>query len=61
MKNKNDTPLRKKCDCGNTVKNHHLLSDECWGRRERRRAFIKKRKSGTHTAWKNPKFVEERE
>jgi protease II len=26
-------PLRKKGDCGKSVKNHHWLCDKCWGRR----------------------------
>ena len=26
--------LRKRCDCGRKVENHHYLCDKCWGIRE---------------------------
>ena len=29
-------PLRKNCDCGNEVKNHHFLCDKCWGKRKKK-------------------------
>ena len=38
MKKKADKPLRNRCDCGAKVKNHHLLCDDCWGRRARQKA-----------------------
>jgi hypothetical protein len=31
------TPIRKKCDCGHKVTDHHFLCNACWGKRERKR------------------------
>lgn len=30
-------PMRKKCDCGEKVINHHWVCDDCWGKREKER------------------------
>lgn len=37
-------PLRKKCDCGRKVKNHHLLCDSCWGKKAKEKHKKKKLK-----------------
>jgi len=44
MKNINDTPIRTRCDCGRAVKNHHLLCDKCFGRRDKRRIAVMRMK-----------------
>jgi len=44
MKKRGDKPLRKRCDCGAQVKNHHLLCDKCWGKKTKRK-FWKERRS----------------
>lgn len=33
-------PMRKKCECGNKVLNHHWLCDLCWGRKAKEKQRI---------------------
>jgi hypothetical protein len=39
MKFKKIVPLRRKCDCGKAVTNHHYLCDKCWGLKEKRKHY----------------------
>ena len=34
-------PMRKRCECGKPVKNHHWLCDKCWGKKAKREYFKK--------------------
>ncbi len=35
--------MRKRCDCGAKVKNHHMLCDRCWGKKARQKDRDKKK------------------
>ena len=51
-------PVRRYCDCGKKVKNHHFYCDKCYSKRQKRKNRLKKKKRLGLNIKKNLEYYE---